>query len=72
VKIQLSIFLFLNIFILTKSQNKRFLYEYQYVPDSTKNENIETEIMALDISTGFQSFTVTKNPIRFVTKGIAD
>ena len=73
VKIQLSIFLFLNIFILTKSQNKRFLYEYKYVPDSTKNENIETEIMALDIYKGFSKFySYEKFKSDSLQKAIAD
>lgn len=39
-----------------KSQNQRFLYEYKSIPDSLNRENIESELMALDVSEKFSKF----------------
>lgn len=39
-----------------KSQNQRFLYEYKSIPDSLHRDNIESELMALDVSEKFSKF----------------
>lgn len=39
-----------------KSQNHRFLYEYKSIPDSLHRDNIESELMALDVSEKFSKF----------------
>ena len=38
------------IFVFSKAQNQRFTYEYKFVSDSTKKENIEKEFMVLDVN----------------------
>ncbi|HMU07558.1 MAG TPA: GLPGLI family protein [Kaistella sp.] len=38
------------IFGFSKAQNQRFTYEYKFVSDSTKKENIEKEFMVLDVN----------------------
>lgn len=53
--------LFLIVGILTFSQNKRFIYEYKFIPDSTNPEEIKTEMMFLDTNTNgskYYSYTV--------------
>jgi len=55
------IILFLIVGILTFSQNKRFIYEYKFIPDSTNPEEIKTEMMFLDTNTNgskYYSYTV--------------
>jgi len=34
---------------LTLEQNKQFLYEYQFIPDSINNADITSEIMILNV-----------------------
>jgi len=58
-KILLHLFLFLG--ILTFAQNKRFIYEYKFIPDSTNVEDMKTEMMFLDTSkdgSKYYSYTV--------------
>ena len=44
------------------SQNKQFIYEYKYIPDSTNVKNILTEMMILNVEKekseyyGFEKF----------------
>lgn len=47
--------------ILTIAQNKRFIYEYKFIPDSTNVEDVKTEMMFLDTSkdgSKYYSYTV--------------
>jgi len=46
IKIIILIFISINIF----GQNKQFLYEHKFIPDSTNVKNIEKEIMVLNIN----------------------
>jgi GLPGLI family protein len=46
-KLKLLIILIANFAI---AQNQRFAYEYRFIPDSTKMENVEKELMYLDIT----------------------
>lgn len=53
--------LFLCVSALILAQNKRFVYEYKFVPDSTDQANIKTEMMFLDTSkdgSKYYSYTV--------------
>lgn len=53
---KLHIIIFLLLFISLFSQNQRFVYEYQYIPDSTNVQGKRSELMYLDISPGFSRF----------------
>lgn len=47
--------------IFANAQNKRFTYEYQFVPDSTNVSDLKNEVMNLDVSESgskFYSYTV--------------
>ncbi len=58
-KVLLHLFLFLG--ILTFAQNKRFIYEYKFIPDSTNAEDLKTEMMFLDTNkqgSKYYSYTV--------------
>ena len=72
------LFILLTISFNLKSQNQRFLYEYKSVSDSLNPENIESEIMALDVTVKFSKFYSYDN-FKFdsisksnVDKGISD
>ncbi|WP_265429172.1 GLPGLI family protein [Chryseobacterium sp. YIM B08800] len=47
-KLYLNI-LFILCSVLLSAQNKEFIYEYQFIPDSTNQKSINTEIMILNI-----------------------
>ncbi|GGG51417.1 GLPGLI family protein [Epilithonimonas arachidiradicis] len=58
---KLLINLFLILGILTIAQNKRFIYEYKFIPDSTNVEDVKTEMMFLDTTkdgSKYYSYTV--------------
>lgn len=58
---KLLINLFLILGILTIAQNKRFIYEYKFIPDSTNIEDAKTEMMFLDTTkdgSKYYSYTV--------------
>ena len=72
------LFILLTISFNLKSQKQRFLYEYKSVSDSLNPENIESEIMALDVTDKFSKFYSYDN-FKFdsisksnVDKGISD
>lgn len=47
--------------IFANAQNKRFAYEYKFIPDSTNISDVKTEIMNLDVTefgSKFYSYTV--------------
>lgn len=46
---KLKYFLFLIVANIAFAQNKLFLYEYKFIPDSTNNQNLQDEIMILNI-----------------------
>ena len=46
---KLKYLLFLIITNIAFAQNKLFLYEYKFIPDSTNNQNLKDEIMVLNI-----------------------
>lgn len=57
----ITVFSVLLIGILVNAQNKRFIYEYKFIPDSTNISEIKTEMMNLDTSPSgskFYSYTV--------------
>lgn len=57
----ITIFSVLFIGILANAQNKRFTYEYKFIPDSTNAAEVKTEMMNLDTSPSgskFYSYTV--------------
>lgn len=52
---------FLFISFLINAQNKRFTYEYKFVPDSTNISDVKTEMLNLDVTDSgskFYSYTV--------------
>ncbi len=52
---------FLIVGIVTFAQNKRFIYEYKFIPDSTNLEDFKTEMMFLDTTkdgSKYYSYTV--------------
>ena len=52
---------FLIVGIVTFAQNKRFIYEYKFIPDSTNLEDLKTEMMFLDTTkdgSKYYSYTV--------------
>jgi len=56
-----NILLFLLLSIFSNAQNKRFTYEYRFIPDSTNISDVKTEMMNLDVSKSgskFYSYTV--------------
>ncbi len=58
-KLILNFCLFLG--ILAVAQNKRFIYEYRFIPDSTNLEDVKTEMMFLDTNkqgSKYYSYTV--------------
>ena len=58
---KLLINLFLIFGILTIAQNKRFIYEYKFISDSTNTADVKTEMMFLDTTkdgSKYYSFTV--------------
>lgn len=58
---KLLIYLFLIFGILTFAQNKRFIYEYKFISDSTKIDDVKTEMMFLDTTkdgSKYYSYTV--------------
>ncbi|MDP9954904.1 GLPGLI family protein [Epilithonimonas hungarica] len=58
-KILINLFLIFG--ILTFAQNKRFIYEYKFIPDSTNVEDVKTEMMFLDTTkdgSKYYSYTV--------------
>lgn len=58
---KLQIALFLIVGILTFSQNKRFIYEYKFISDSTNAGDVKTEMMFLDTTkdgSKYYSYTV--------------
>jgi len=58
-KILINLFLIFG--ILTFAQNKRFIYEYKFISDSTNLEDIKTEMMFLDTTkdgSKYYSYTV--------------
>lgn len=57
----ITIFSLLLIAIFANAQNKRFTYEYQFIPDSTNVSDVKNELMNLDVSDSgskFYSYTV--------------
>lgn len=58
-KVLLNLFLVLG--ILTFAQNKRFIYEYKFISDSTNVDDVKTEMMFLDTTkdgSKYYSYTV--------------
>jgi hypothetical protein len=58
---KLLINLFLIVGILTFAQNKRFIYEYKFISDSTNVDDVKTEMMFLDTTkdgSKYYSYTV--------------
>ena len=52
---------FLIVGIVTFAQNKRFIYEYKFIPDSTNLDDVKTEMMFLDTTkdgSKYYSYTV--------------
>ena len=52
---------FLIVGIVTFAQNKRFIYEYKFIPDSTNVDDVKTEMMFLDTTkdgSKYYSYTV--------------
>lgn len=51
-------FLFLSLFIfsLGTAQNQRFSYIYQFIPDSTNQTDVKSEMMLLEVLPKFSKF----------------
>jgi len=47
-RIIIGVFSFLSVTLL--AQNQRFSYEYKFITDSTKTNEVTTEIMYLDVA----------------------
>ncbi|MGO4708706.1 GLPGLI family protein [Chryseobacterium sp. 2TAF14] len=57
----ITVFSVVLIGIFTNAQNKRFTYEYRFIPDSTNTADVKTEMMNLDVADSgskFYSYTV--------------
>ena len=52
----ITIFCVLMIGVFADAQNKRFTYEYRYIPDSTNTGDVKTEMMNLDIADSGSKF----------------
>ncbi|WP_312750608.1 hypothetical protein [Epilithonimonas hominis] len=58
---KLLINLFLIFGVLAIAQNKRFIYEYKFISDSTNVDDVKTEMMFLDTTkdgSKYYSYTV--------------
>ena len=75
-RIIIGVFCFLNVALL--AQNQRFAYEYKFITDSTKIDDVNSELMYLDIAKKGSKFYSQKNNIADsihqdrVKKGIRD
>lgn len=49
-------FSFLLIVIFASAQNKRFVYDYQFIPDSTNVSDVKSELMNLDVTDSGSKF----------------
>lgn len=64
IKIKMKLIAALSLLIIgisANAQNKRFSYEYKFIPDSTNISDVKTEIMNLDVTaegSKFYSYTV--------------
>lgn len=54
----MNILLFLTVFIFTigNAQNQRFSYVYQFIPDSTNQADVKSEMMILEVVPKFSKF----------------
>lgn len=52
----ITVFSLLLIGIFVNAQNKRFTYEYRFIPDSTNVSDVKTEMMNLDIADSESKF----------------
>lgn len=52
----ITVFSVLLIGIFTNAQNKRFTYEYRFIPDSTNVSDVKTEMMNLDVADSGSKF----------------
>ena len=50
------LFLFILVFHFGNAQNQRFIYEYQFIIDSTNRENIEKELVILEVNSKGSEF----------------
>lgn len=72
--IYLLVLLFLFNFIF--GQNKQFLYEYKFIPDSTNKADVRTEMMVLNVQKdkseyySFERYTVDSTMLVAVQKGL--
>lgn len=56
----ITAFILLIIGVFANAQNKRFMYEYRFIPDSTNVSDLKTEMMNLDIAdTGSKFYSYT-------------
>jgi len=56
----ITVFCVLMIGVFADAQNKRFTYEYRFIPDSTNTGDVKTEMMNLDVAdsgSNFYSYT---------------
>lgn len=60
-RIIIGVFCFLNITLL--AQNQRFAYEYKFISDSTKIDDVSSELIYLDIAKKGSKFYSQKNNI---------
>lgn len=60
-RIIIGVFCFLNVTLL--AQNQRFAYEYKFITDSTKIDDVNSELMYLDIAKKGSKFYSQKNNI---------
>ena len=53
---KLLVIILLLLFVNVFAQNQRFVYEYQYIPDSANLESKKTELMYLDVMPKFSKY----------------
>ena len=61
-KLLVIIVVLVNVFVM--AQNRRFIYEYRFIPDSKNVSEVKTEMMFLDTSnngSGYYSYTVFRS-----------
>lgn len=52
----ITTFSFLLVVIFASAQNKRFTYDYQFIPDSTNISDVKSELMNLDVTDSGSKF----------------
>lgn len=73
IKSKIFYFILFFVFSIGNAQNLRVFYEYKYIPDSLDRTNVESELMAIDLTTRFSKFySFQKYKSDSIVKAIAE